>query len=242
MRQLFLKIFYIILFQALSLICLGQCGYVINESVTDVTCKGLCNGTAGVDVTGGAPPYSYNWQIPNSDTSEISSLCPGNYYVVITDNNGCDSSFAIEVNGPDALVTTISKTNEICEFKGNFLASTTGGNLPYQYGLNNEFSSAFSYTELDAGTYVLITLDSKNCADTNEVVIEKMECEQPIPETIFSPNGDGYNDTWGIVNIFQYPNCLISVFDRWGQRVYYNKGYDNPWDGTNASVPLLVEN
>ncbi|MCG8722328.1 InlB B-repeat-containing protein, partial [Tenacibaculum finnmarkense] len=48
----------------------------------------------------------------------------------------------------------------------------------------------------------------------------------------FSPNGDANNDTWVIQNIDHYPNNTVKVFNRWGKKVYYKKGYQNTWDAT----------
>ncbi|MTH14818.1 gliding motility-associated C-terminal domain-containing protein, partial [Flavobacterium sp. LC2016-01] len=47
----------------------------------------------------------------------------------------------------------------------------------------------------------------------------------------FSPNDDGQNDTFYIDCITQYPDNQLSVFNRWGNIVYFKKGYDNTWDG-----------
>ena len=46
-----------------------------------------------------------------------------------------------------------------------------------------------------------------------------------------TPNGDGVNDTWFINNIVNYPNCVIRVYNRWGQEVFYTVGYQNDWNG-----------
>ncbi|MDA9761261.1 gliding motility-associated C-terminal domain-containing protein, partial [Flavobacteriaceae bacterium] len=46
-----------------------------------------------------------------------------------------------------------------------------------------------------------------------------------------TPNGDGVNDTWFINNIVNYPNCIIRVYNRWGQEVFYTVGYQNDWNG-----------
>lgn len=48
----------------------------------------------------------------------------------------------------------------------------------------------------------------------------------------FTPNGDGINDTWKINNIERHPNSVVRVFNRWGDEVFYAKGYNNSWDGT----------
>ena len=47
----------------------------------------------------------------------------------------------------------------------------------------------------------------------------------------FSPNDDGKNDVWNIHGIQTYPNCIVKVFNTWGNQVFSSKGYTQPWDG-----------
>ena len=47
-----------------------------------------------------------------------------------------------------------------------------------------------------------------------------------------SPNGDGNNDSWDIQGLVEYPDALVTVFDRWGQKVYSGTSQDPAWDGT----------
>lgn len=56
----------------------------------------------------------------------------------------------------------------------------------------------------------------------------------------FSPNNDGINDTWTIEGIEKYPNSEVSIFTRWGQRVFFILGYNNEkaWDGTSNGKKL----
>lgn len=56
----------------------------------------------------------------------------------------------------------------------------------------------------------------------------------------FSPNGDGYNDTFIILNIEDYPANDIKIVNRWGEVVYKASPYNNEWDGKcNVSGPLF---
>jgi len=56
----------------------------------------------------------------------------------------------------------------------------------------------------------------------------------------FSPNGDGYNDRYIILNVENYPLGHLKVFNRWGELVYHAAPYKNDWDGkTNQSNSLL---
>ncbi len=49
---------------------------------------------------------------------------------------------------------------------------------------------------------------------------------------VISPNNDGINDTWFILNIHNYPNVIVKVYNRWGNQVFESKGYNTPWDGS----------
>lgn len=48
----------------------------------------------------------------------------------------------------------------------------------------------------------------------------------------FTPNGDGFNDTWGVPGIRFYEGARISVYDRGGSRLFYTENPDVRWDGT----------
>jgi len=59
-----------------------------------------------------------------------------------------------------------------------------------------------------------------------------------IPEGI-SPDGDGSNDTFEIIGLWQYPDNKLTVFNRWGHEVFDMEGYDNSWDGTSTDKLTL---
>ena len=52
-----------------------------------------------------------------------------------------------------------------------------------------------------------------------------------LPNQIFTPNGDGQNDTFIINGIEAYPNNNLIIYNRWGNVVYEKAGYKNEWDG-----------
>jgi len=53
------------------------------------------------------------------------------------------------------------------------------------------------------------------------------------PTTGFSPNGDNKNDVWVIIPGLpqRFPNAQLTVYNRWGNEVFNQEGYDNAWDG-----------
>ena len=50
---------------------------------------------------------------------------------------------------------------------------------------------------------------------------------------VFTPNNDGINDFFVPINLNQYPNPYVLIFNRWGGLVYKNEKYQNDWSGTH---------
>jgi hypothetical protein len=59
------------------------------SSVVSTTTSEICDGSISVDVSGGTPPYSYDWTPDAADDNQITNLCTGSYSVLITDANSC---------------------------------------------------------------------------------------------------------------------------------------------------------
>ncbi|GAB2626394.1 hypothetical protein GCM10026987_24530 [Belliella aquatica] len=56
----------------------------------------------------------------------------------------------------------------------------------------------------------------------------------------FTPEGDGKNDTWGVLDLRYYRGVRIQVFDRGGERLFYTENPDIRWDGTFNGKELPV--
>ncbi len=53
-------------------------------------------------------------------------------------------------------------------------------------------------------------------------------------QKIFSPNGDGVNDYWKWGNTLDYQGCRLTIFNRFGKKVFETISYDNNWDGRST--------
>jgi gliding motility-associated-like protein len=84
---------------------------------------------------------------------------------------------------------------------------------------------------------VLIT-DALGCTGTDSVVvpINPVSCIDPV--NCFTPNSDQINDTWVIDNMTLYPDLSLTIFNKWGNLVFEQKGTYSPWDGTYDSRAL----
>jgi gliding motility-associated-like protein len=56
----------------------------------------------------------------------------------------------------------------------------------------------------------------------------------------FSPNGDGFNEVWGVPGVKFFTGARIQVFDRGGLRIFYTEDPSVKWDGNKDGIPLPV--
>ena len=107
------------------------------------------------------------------------------------------------------------------------------GNPPYTYTIkdnNGVIVGTTDYTtSLKTGQYIVEVTDAKKCKQT---VTETIGCTiMDIPH-ILTPDGDGKNDTWIIHYYDKYPSVQVSIFNRWGSKVYTSAiPYMDTWDG-----------
>lgn len=82
------------------------------------------------------------------------------------------------------------------------------------------------------GKYQLIRTNASGCVDT--VVINVVPNKVDIP-SIFTPNGDGKNDSFTIPGITSFPGSQLIITNRWGNEVYRSNDYQNTWTGEGLS-------
>lgn len=83
--------------------------------------------------------------------------------------------------------------------------------------------------------YTLTATNQYGCTSSDVMTIAVLKPVE-VPD-VFSPNGDGINDKWVIPHLSEYPGATVSVYNRYGQVVFYSRGYSSAWDGTvNGSI------
>ncbi len=143
---------------------------------TDVSCNGVCDGSAFVTVSGGTPPFTYLWDDPSASTTDtVTGLCAGSYTVTVTDINGCDFIAPVTISEPDPIVITFSGiVNLQCDGDciGEATADVTGGTGPYTYQWNDALlQNTQSADSLCASVYTVTVTDANGCTESASVTI-----------------------------------------------------------------------
>lgn len=141
----------------------------IISSQTNITCFGLCNGSANAATSGGTSPYSYLWNDANSQiSSNATGLCIGTYVLTVTDSNNCNSSISVSITQPSQISSAITTTNAFCgNPSGSACVAASGGTSPYFYLWNDPSSQNTSCaTGLFQGNYSVTITDTNNCTST----------------------------------------------------------------------------
>jgi hypothetical protein len=147
----------------------GEPGEVSWEgSTTNVSCKGLSDGTITTIFTlGGTPPYYYIWS-NGATTADLTGLAAGTYYLTVSDVNSCDARSFRTITEPDELVVSLDGpiTPALCYggLGGAINISVSGGTAPYTY-LWSTGATTEDISNLAAGDYYVTVTDAQNCMD-----------------------------------------------------------------------------
>ena len=199
----------------------------------------LCVDSNGTEVVG--PPlldtqlsdtdYSFEWYlegvlIPGATSSSYLALQGGTYEVIVTNIvSGCqntDSALVIESGPP--MVTAVLTTVAFAE--NHVIEATVTGNGIYEFSLDDgAWQESNIFENVSGGLHTVKARDLNGCGigTTTVLVID-------YPH-YFTPNGDGYNDTWNIYGIETQANSKIYIFDRYGKLIKQLNPTGEGWNG-----------
>ncbi len=214
-----------------------------NIDISDITCYGFADGYIGIAMFGGTPEYTYNWS-NGYDAPTANMLDKGVYQITVTDQNDCALDTVIEIIEPDELLINPQIRRPTCpDIQNGYIELNISGGLGYYNIYWDNGSAAENLYDIRSGIYDVIINDENLCEiDTTFILRSVSDNCLSIPSA-FTPNDDGFNDRWEIEMSTLYPAAEIEIFDRWGKRVFYSKGYDESqyWDGTYNGKDLPMD-
>jgi len=211
----------------------------------------VCSGTnASVVSTPGTPgTYSYSWTTPvgvtnPGDVASLVTSTAGTYSVILTNiSTGCEGASAsgiVTVN-PIPAAPNAGTDTTYCSSWTTVAMTVTGAGGSYTW-----YSDIALTTFLGSGgsllpnngigaTVYYVTETLLGCeGPASFVTITIQDCDITVP-TAFTPDGDGVNDYWEIVDLDNVSaDNVVMVFNRWGTKLYESKpgNYASmPWDG-----------
>jgi uncharacterized protein (TIGR02145 family) len=146
----------------------------LNHTVYPVT-----NGTNGMidlSISGGTPPYYYNWS-NGMTTQDLAGLSGGVYHVTVTDSKGCQKNRTIIVSVQGCNLTATPIVNHaLCngQSSGSIQLTINSGNSPYSYIWSNG-QNGQTATALLAGEYFVTITDNSGCVTTTSAIVSQPE-------------------------------------------------------------------
>ncbi|RYY23953.1 MAG: T9SS type B sorting domain-containing protein, partial [Sphingobacteriaceae bacterium] len=162
---------------------------------------------------------------------------------IFTAQNGCSDTVTKQIIINPTPKVSLGKAIYLLEGASTTLKPTISGNgLTYKWtpslGLNADNVSNPVATPQNNTTYKLTVTSANGCTNAAEITV--MVLKLPVIPNTFTPNNDGINDIWNIKYLDSYPNVIVEVFNRYGERMYYSAGYATPWDGRYKGAELPV--
>ena len=152
-------------------------------------------------------------------------------YTFTPDPGQCadETTMTIVVNPISVLSITATNLSEDFEANQMISVAASGGSGTYEYQLDGgdwQSNSIFEYVT-GCQEHTVAVRDILGCSTIPEATVMIME----FPK-LFTPNGDGYNDTWNIKCLRDDPTAVISIFDRFGKLLYQFRPNRSVWNGT----------
>lgn len=193
----------------------------------DLEDRRLCEEWNTLDLDASAYDGSFLWS--TGETTPIVTVGEvGSYWVTITVNGGCSGTDTVQVLPPNERELGFDRT--VCPGEDVELRIPLDDAIAYSWGDQGNARSIFVPGE--AMTYGFSVIDADGCifSDSAEVLLYDSDVQLFAPNA-FSPNDDGFNDTFQMYG-FGERTVDLAIYDRWGEQVYWTNDLLRPWDGS----------
>ena len=152
----------------------------------------------------------------------------------------CSGSFDtttanIYISDYPPLFLSLPDSLNICSelFESAMIQSEWGGGIePKSLIWSNGANQDSIIVSPDSTQYFILNIVDGCNQEISDSTLVWNQC--PIENiNVFTPNSDGINDFFVPVNLDDYPNPSVLIYNRWGKLVYVNEDYQNDWTGTH---------
>ncbi len=208
---------------------LAQDGYICFNAITNVGSPYVLN--SGLDNA----TYDFEWfnsvggaftPIALETQNTYAVTVPGAYAVQATHAvTGCVSPMVttnVGMSSPPLQVVAVS-SEYFADIQSITINVSPPGNYEYQLD-NGAFQTGNMFSDILPGTHTVTVRNECGELSTSAYLMD-------YPR-FFTPNGDGYNDTWNIFALSTQAKAKIYIFDRYGKLIKQISPGGTGWDGT----------
>ena len=192
---------------------------------------------------------TWNSMAITTDTINYAVTTSSIGYRTFVKNGTCptDTSNIISI---DVFPYNITSSNDTTINLGDSAIISASGGLFYSWTPSSSLvtpnNASTIATPIISTNYMVSIVDVYGCIFSANVLVNVIvpiiEDTSTIPAIVIADlitaNGDGYNDTWNIMGIENYPDSKVMVFNTSGNLVYESSNYTNDWKGTWQSNQL----
>ena len=174
----------------------------------------------------------------------------GTYCATLTSAAGCDSLVCVELSFLPGPELEVAPAEALIEPGGSVQleVSTTADSILWSPAEGLSCTDCTTPTAMpDSSTqYTVTVMDDNGCTRTAQVLVTVAaicKADSVLVPNFFTPNGDGVNDTFGPLPTKNQSGAIYSleIWNRWGQRVFMQRGTNVQWDGTWLSNQLPAD-
>lgn len=178
-------------------------------------------------------------QLAFGNTNIFTTDVPGNYSVKImniTNDALCTTiaNFTVRNSVIPTIVSAIPSELVGFENENTIIITASPESTDYQYMINDiGWQNSNVFYNVAAGVYQVRVRNKFECGEATATFII---ADYP---KFFTPNSDGYNDTWNIGGLELFDGAEIRIFDKFGKLIKDITNSSNGWDGTfnNQMLP-----
>ena len=179
--------------------------------------------------------YTYNWfqnGVPMGETTYTIQVNQAGIYTVEVTRLGCTVTRSIVVEESENANIESVVVNDLVTIFNTIEVNVQGSSLgDYVFSLhsaNGPFQESNTFYDVPAGIYELYIKDLLACGVFGPIQVNVLG----LPK-YFTPNGDGFNDTWNITGVDAQHNgkSIVFIFDRYGKLLKQISPLGVGWDG-----------
>jgi gliding motility-associated-like protein len=148
----------------------------------------------------------------------------------------CPYTFVANVVDPDSLIAMDSVIQPSCERPfGTAFLLPVGGTAPYKAHWIQDGDSVLTKNQMKWQVWNYIITDAHGCKAQDSVLI-KGNCQDYTIPNVFTPNNDGKNDILVPFPFGGIDRVELSIYNRWGVRVFTTEDPNINWDGKDVDT------